>query len=143
MPLLVYFPQKEFSPRFGNGFFTISLVESIVREGEGSCCSSKEVVYYILRVQQGTKEHFIEKRYSDFWSLSSKISVATTALLPPKAFAPFFLPDQVDRQNKLSLYLDSLLKATFNRDTALASHHAYQKHQEAILSWLEMVDQRE
>mmetsp|Transcript_9111 Transcript_9111/g.18720 ORF Transcript_9111/g.18720 Transcript_9111/m.18720 type:complete len:148 (+) Transcript_9111:116-559(+) len=61
---LVYFPPKQFSPRFGDNFFTAQ-VDNFDHFVPTTCFSAKYVVFIIL-VSRGRETWEVKRRFSDF-----------------------------------------------------------------------------
>lgn len=84
---ILYFPPKEYSPRYGNHFFTV-LIKNYEIEGHPSACGGQYAVY-ILEISQGKRKWMIKKRFREFDSLNQSLQnelQQSTQLpsLPPK-----------------------------------------------------------
>mmetsp|Transcript_17216 Transcript_17216/g.25758 ORF Transcript_17216/g.25758 Transcript_17216/m.25758 type:complete len:113 (+) Transcript_17216:248-586(+) len=85
---LLYFPQKQFSPRFGDKFFTVYIRDHAIR-GSDSACGGRFAVYK-LEVCRGREKWYIYRRYSEFDKMRKELSdeipanVETLPSLPPK-----------------------------------------------------------
>ncbi len=118
---------KEFSPRFGDQFFTFELSSIFVR-GSMYCCQYCE---YVIIVKQGSRTWTLYKRYSDFSKLNDMIiqfnasAVTSTSSFPGKTWFP-----SVDivfiniRKFRLQDYLENLAgemssKGLLNADSPL------------------------
>jgi PX domain len=119
---LVYFPKNQFSPRFGDHFYSYEIRSPVKKKAESSgvlgCCIS-DVVFYELTVYKGKQSWTIFRRYSDFEKLYKElldqdIQLVSSAVLPPKsAYFSFVGPSDSflgDRKKRLSDdFLDKIL----------------------------------
>lgn len=112
---LLYFPPKQFSPRFGNNIFTVTL-ETFERVKPIDSCGSKYVVYVLL-ISRGRSAWAVKRRYSDFEKLLAylkdkyRLTSQPFPSLPPKTWTSvvnddFFLQE---RANELQTFLNELL----------------------------------
>lgn len=108
---LLYFPLKQFSPRFGNNFFSFKFETFTLSK------TTIPFVVYKITMYLGKSTWTIERRFSQFISLSKYLKETYSALNknapcpPPKTCGPV-TGDQhflMQRQNLLSDYLDALL----------------------------------
>ena len=117
MPLL-YFPKTQFSPRFGNQFFTFEL-RTYVRINEASSfmnyCLPHEVIFYEIFVSRGKETWTVNRRYNQFLTflidLKDQIDdLPSDIVLPPKSFFNNLNKDFCDdRLKKLETFLDKCL----------------------------------
>jgi hypothetical protein len=112
---LLYFPKKQFSKRFGEKFFTISIIGNVTKLSDIGICEQGNVVYYTIQIQCGTKIWTIEKRFSEFIKFHYEIldlinGEANIPTLPPKTW--FKVTDPIDiksREEQLEVYLEDTL----------------------------------
>lgn len=119
-PSLMYFPFKEFSPRYGDNFFTMKFEDyRIVDSG----CFTRYIVFDIA-VRRGKRLWIISKRFSEIYALGNcciaslpteltRTIAATIPTLPPKTFCSVNVDDKEfieERQAVLERFLDELLK---------------------------------
>lgn len=69
---ILYFPPKEFSPRFGDQFFTAT-IRGYEILGHPSACGGQYAVY-LLEVCRGREKWIIKRRFSEFDRLNISIS---------------------------------------------------------------------
>jgi hypothetical protein len=134
MSLLVYFPKDQFSPRYGDKFFTISVSGYSIRgmdqdevrtsqncsEMAGSCSvSTKAHVEYHVTVRQGNAQWTVNHRYNSFLEMSEKLRKECLSqhypiylpALPKKTWFTVIHDEHFlnDRRQQLEKYLDSIL----------------------------------
>lgn len=137
MSLLVYFPKDQFSPRYGDKFFTISVSGFSIRnmdeemgpDGErGNCGSSVSSpcsvgghphVEYHITVRQGNAQWTVNHRYRAFLEMSESLKKECASQNYPIYFPAFpkkswwtVLHDENylnDRRIQLEKYLDAIL----------------------------------
>lgn len=80
---ILYFPPKEFSPRYGDGFFTV-IIKDYEIIGHPSACGGQYAVY-LLEISQGKQKWMIKKRFREFDSLNQSLQneINNTIQLPP------------------------------------------------------------
>jgi len=114
MEELLYFPFQQFSPRFGDKFFSFDFVDShVVHE---SCAFDHAV--YVIEIYRGRSRWRIERRFREFAKLNltlrEKFAVERKDFpsLPPKTcFRTVSTTFLNARKEKLKTFLDSLLSA--------------------------------
>lgn len=115
--MVLYFPIKLFSPRFGDEFFTFSISGFNVHHSE-VCFSCGDYVLYTFEMQRGKVKWSVKHRFSEMERLHKTLVSATTVLgialpvFPPKTLLPVssdisFLQQ---RQEALYVYFDAVLK---------------------------------
>ena len=112
---LLYFPPKQFSPRFGENIFT-AVIDDYERVKPIDGCASKFVVYNI-RISRGRSGWVVKRRFTDFAKLSEyfKEKYKSTAqpfpTLPPKTWVSVVNDDQFlkERMNNLIIFLNEML----------------------------------
>lgn len=115
--MVLYFPSKQFSPRFGDDFFTFNISGYEVVNND-SCCGFASYVVYLIEVQRGKQKWTVKSRFSEMAELHNHLQVTTSMLpitlpsFPPKTLfhvtADSAFLDQ--RQQALQSYLDELLR---------------------------------
>ena len=118
---ILFFPRNQFSPRFGDTFYTFEMT-SYEKKKDENCCSHKEVVFYDVTVLQGKTRHNVSHRYSEFLQLFDDIKELDPDLVidtPPSKSWYLFLyndPTCIDqRRQSLADYMEKLLLALHNR----------------------------
>jgi hypothetical protein len=115
--MVLYFPIKQFSPRFGDDFFTFEIKAFEVIHSD-SCCGFASYVIYTIDLQRGKRKWRMKYRFSKFEELHKHLLV-TTSIVPidlPKLPSKTYFPVTADqdflekRMKELSVYLDALLK---------------------------------
>src|SRR5690242_3137595 len=120
---MLYFPKNQFSPRYGDQFYTIDLIGNDVEKDEGAfpfCVRgcSHHIEYKVL-LKQGTESWTVKHRYNDFVELHKKLHSEFANKphsfpipeLPPKTYLRV-LDDQsfiITRQKELESFLDKVL----------------------------------
>jgi glyoxylase-like metal-dependent hydrolase (beta-lactamase superfamily II) len=133
---LLYFPVKQFSHRFGDGFFTAEILSFVTRKAlssAGICCVS-DVVFYEIEVKRGRNTWKVYRRYTEFAALYSSlekedlVAVSDPSILfPSKSLYHMYLPDPAfieTRRAKLEIILDRVLIAASTRRIAIAQSPA-------------------
>lgn len=108
---LLYFPLKQFSPRFGNNFFTFKI------ESYSLSKTALPFVQYTITMYLGKSVWTIERRFSHFVVLSKHLKDSYTVMkkkgpsLPPKTCSRVTGDEKFlqERQKLLGDYLDELL----------------------------------
>jgi hypothetical protein len=112
----IYFPLKQFSPRFGNDFFSFEiLTHQVLLPGE-SCCALPHVEYTIT-MYSGRDTWTVSKRYSQFCTLFADLKEHHNEIegqlpsLPGKTWFPIVYDEHLlsARRENLSGFLDGLL----------------------------------
>jgi hypothetical protein len=85
---LLYFPKKEFSPRFGDTFFTFEIKGHEV-QGSSEICGGAYCIYTI-EIARGKNRWEIKHRFSDFDKLQKMLQdeldfAEELPALPPKS----------------------------------------------------------
>lgn len=93
---ILYFPPKEFSPRYGDTFFTVEIQNHEI-VGHPSACGGQYAIYS-LEISQGKRKWIIKKRFREFDSLNQSLHSEISQIiqlppLPPKTC--FATVDQV------------------------------------------------
>jgi hypothetical protein len=128
---LLYFPLKQFSPRFGPTFFTFQITDfskKVVDDGICSMCRGKEVIFYDIEVRRGRKQWKIQRRYSDFLSLT--IILNSSELQKMKSITPprtiFYITNDREfleaRRKDLEAFLEGYLRVLAEEDTDLSQN---------------------
>ena len=143
---LLYFPIKQFSPRFGNCFFTVEIISFTRKKATTRSCCVSDVIFYEVEVKRGRMAWRVFRRYSEFASLfesldKEDISPASNPAVPfpRKSFYRTYLHDPVFlelRKNQLEAVLDRILTAASTRSVAIT-------HCTAITSFLELNETHE
>eukprot|EP01041_Mallomonas_annulata_P006150 gene6150-12460_t len=126
MSQLLYFPQKQFSSRFGDKFFTFDIVDvSIV----GHSCGGYHAVFN-LEIYRGKSVWRIERRFQEFCKLNASIRRSNSHVkseLPPfppktcfRVLSKEFLDD---RKEKLKMYLEAVLLIISRHELMLENHN--------------------
>ena len=128
---LLYFPSKQFSPRFGDGFFTVEILSFKKMKATSSVCTIGEVVFYEISVKRGKQSWTVYRRYNEFAalfnSLDQEISSSPPTTFPQKnlfgnvIYNPIFLEK---RMKELEVILDKILTTASTRSTAITSFTA-------------------
>jgi hypothetical protein len=108
MSAVLYFPPKEFSPRFGSQFFTVTL-QGYELVGHPSACGGQYAVYN-LQISRGRETWSVQKRFSEFDQLNQSLAqdldkAIAIPLLPPKTCFPTI--DQVGLSRDIHSTSDS------------------------------------
>ena len=118
---ILFFPRNQFSPRFGDNFYTFEMTTYEKKTAE-NWCSFKEVVFYDVTVLQGKTRHKVSHRYSEFLQLFDDIKELDPDLVidapPSKSLYLFLYNDPVivdQRRQSLADYMEKLLLALHNR----------------------------
>jgi hypothetical protein len=121
---LVYFTAKQFSPRFGDNFFT-AVVENFEHVKALESCWGNYVVY-LIAVSRGRYTWTMKRRFKEFEQflayLKEKYPRTTQPFpaLPPKTYCSVTNDDNflINRSKELQTFLDELLK-TLHLEKAL------------------------
>jgi hypothetical protein len=122
--MVLYFPAKQFSSRFGDDFFTFTVIgfEEVIDQQQCHLCSylpscSTSYVLYVIEMRRGKRSWLIKRRFSEFAHLHRQLQLTSSASdislppLPPRTFLPYtdtaFLHK---RQTALESYLDVVLR---------------------------------
>lgn len=115
---LLFFPEQQFSSRYGDKFFTISIrsYDKVV----DSCFTG--YVEYLINIRKGQLSWTVKKRFSAFDSLLRELklrhqsSVHLFPALPPKTCLPVVQDDAFinERKDNLQQFLDDLLTSMTN-----------------------------
>jgi hypothetical protein len=146
---LLYFPIKQFSPRFGDCFFTVEILSFKEMRASSSMCCVGNVVFYEVEVKRGRLTWTVFRRYNEFAALfksldKEDISTSDPPLTFPKKSVfnnlvhnPTFLQT---RQKELEIVLDKILTAASTRSVAITNFTAVtaflelnEKHNDRIL----------
>jgi hypothetical protein len=113
---LLYFPVKQFSPRFGDNFFTCTVER--FKPCDSDVCFVANYITFSLNVSLGRKSWEIERRFSEFVTLINyikeqypKLRTSLPAVPPKTCFR--VLTDEAfltERKNKLCELLDELMR---------------------------------
>lgn len=113
---LLYFPIQQFSPRFGDNFFTCTV--SHFKPCDSDICFVPNYIAFSLNVSVGRKSWETERRFSEFVTLTNyirdkypKLRTSLPALPPKTCFR--VLTDETflnERKDKLRDSLDELLR---------------------------------
>lgn len=117
---LLYFPNKQFSKRFGEKFFTISIIGNQTKLSDSCICEQVNVVYYTIQIQCGSKIWTVEKRFKEFIKFhcdildsingEANIKVADIPIFPSKTWFKLINPIDIKlREEKLQSYLEDTL----------------------------------
>ena len=122
---LLYFPIKQFSPRFGDCFFTVEILSFTKRKASSKLCCISDVVFYEVEVKRGRLSWRVFRRYNDFASLfesldNDEFSFPPNSLVgfPKKSIYSNFIHDDVfleKRKKQLETVLDNILTAASTR----------------------------
>jgi hypothetical protein len=112
---LLYFPPKQFSPRYGDNVFTVN-VENFERVKPIDSCASKFVVF-VLVISRGRMSYTVKRRFSDFEKfliyLNDKYPSTKQPFpaLPPKTWVSVVGDDAFlsERAKELQKCIDELL----------------------------------
>ena len=131
---IIYFPKTQFSPRFGDSFFTCSVL-SWSYNRDPTVCSFEEVfVRFELELRMGRRTWTVHRRFSEFVKFHLYVvdklvcgSSSWSSLPPPHPPKSCYrvLYDRAflnGRQAALAVYVDELLRA-------LSSNHCMGKDQ--------------
>ena len=118
---LLYFPLKQFSPRFGDNFFSFKMESHTLSK------TTFPFVVYKITMYLGKSTWTIERRFSHFVSLSNYLKETYPVLvkqapsLPPKTCSRVTNDEKflAEREQLLSEYLDALL-ALLSKEKLLA-----------------------
>ena len=122
----VYFPVSEFSTRYGEQFFTVSMEGGVIFDASPQMGSKH--VRYALRIMYGQKSHVVHHRYSEFLALHHKLVPlglqSKVVRVPPKTcsrlFKDPFDPNFIERRAEgLYTYLHSVMQDRTAIDSAL------------------------
>jgi hypothetical protein len=117
---LLYFPPKEFSPRFGDQFFTV-IIQGYEIKGHESACGGQYALYH-LEVKRGKKRWEIKRRFSDFDRMSHDLlqeiileqEQISLPRLPPKTCWR-----TIEQVSKFSFYLIHNISLSFSLSLSL------------------------
>ena len=114
---LMYLSRQQFSPDFGDLFFTFDIVSlrSISIIDTICYCRKRNIILYKIVVKKGKREWNIERRYSDIAQLFSKLKLSkyfNFKVVPSKTFLDVSYDEKYlnNRKNNLILALDAALK---------------------------------
>ena len=113
---LIYFPKSQFSPRFGDTFFTCSVTAWSYNRDPTVCSFEALFVRYEVELRMGRRTWTLQRRFSEFVQLHSLVVGKFGFLPPPHPPRSCYrvLYDRAflnDRQAALAAYLDGLLRA--------------------------------
>lgn len=122
---LVYFPPKQFSPRFGDNFFTVT-IENFERVKPIDTCAGQHVVYAVT-VQRGRHTWVVKRRFREFDQLLQYLknkypnAKQPFPLLPPKTYCSVTTDEDflMNRMKDLQAFLNEML-LTLHLEKALA-----------------------
>eukprot|EP01031_Cornospumella_fuschlensis_P027714 gene27714-33476_t len=126
--MVLYFPSKQFSARFGDEFFTFSISGFDVQHSD-FCYNCGGYALYTFDVQRCKVKWSVKRRFSEMERLHKTLVSATTLLgivlpaFPPKTLLPV-ASDPVflqHRQEALYVYFDAVLK-TLSQDGGIESY---------------------
>jgi hypothetical protein len=113
---LLYFPIKQFSPRFGDNFFTCTIERFIPCDSD--VCFVTNYITFNLKVSLGRENWDIERRFSEFVTLINYIREqypqfqTSLPATPPKTCFRVLTDEKFlnERKDKLCELLDELLR---------------------------------
>lgn len=142
---LLYFPIKQFSPRFGDCFFTVEILSFTKRKASSKLCCISDVIFYEVEVKRGRLSWTVYRRYNDFASLFESLdkedltsSANDFVTFPRKSVYSNFIYDAVfleKRKKQLETVLDNILTAASTRSIAITNCTA-------IITFLELTQDR-
>ena len=128
---LLYFPIKQFSPRFGDCFFTVEILSFKKMKASSSICIIGDVIFYEISVKRGKQSWTVFRRYNEFAalfnSLEQEISSSSATAFPQKSFFNniIYNPNFLEKRMKeLEVILDKILTEASTRSTAITSFTA-------------------
>ena len=115
MTELLYFPIKQFSPRFGNNFYSFEILSYKIENSESCGCQHAT---YAIRIHRGRANWVVERRFKDFLAMylivsSSLPETLRTELprIPPRTFFRVLSDNFLNsRQEQLSVFLDAFIQ---------------------------------
>ncbi|RYG65116.1 hypothetical protein EON64_12600 [archaeon] len=115
--MVLYFPIKQFSPRFGDEFFTFTISGFSVHDSE-MCFSCGDYVLFTFDMQRGKVKWSVKHRFSEMERMHKTLVSATSLLgislpaFPPKTLLPVVADTAFlqQRQEALYVYFDTVLK---------------------------------
>lgn len=126
---LLYFPIKQFSPRFGDCFFTVEILSFTKRKASSKLCCLSDVVFYEVEVKRGRLSWRVFRRYNEFASLfesldNDEFSFPPNSLVgfPKKSIYSNFIHDAAfleKRKKQLETVLDNILTAASTRSVPI------------------------
>lgn len=142
---LLYFPIKQFSPRFGDCFFTVEILSFKTMRASSSLCCIHNVVFYEIEVKRGRLTWTVCRRYNEFAALFKSLdkedmsSSDLTMAFPKKSLYNNMVYDEKfldTRKKELEIVLDKILTAASTRSVAITSFTA-------VTSFLELNQNRD
>jgi len=118
---LIYFPNQQFSPRFGDKFFTFEIPTVLEKHSSNVCfLCQRNHASYLVTFKRGRKIWTLTKRYSDFLMLDNALRSWSPSFrpkigLPPKVAWFFVVTDSSkvlllkERREALAAWLDQAL----------------------------------
>jgi hypothetical protein len=150
MSILLYFPKKQYSPRYGNEFYSISIdsYEKVVETKQHSCCANMfsplEFIEYVIIVKQGRAEWTVKHRYNDFVQMLTELKQELDAngvaivipALPTKTFFSIVYNEKLvdERREKLEQILDNVLSSISRKNLMLPNSIAAFLHLQPMTS---------
>lgn len=120
---LLFFPMKEFSPRYGKTFFSMQIESYTILPNPSASmfCISRYYVVYNIKVMNGSATWYVQRRFSEFCKLFSSSSHDCIEL-PPKTLLPSFDDDFLKgRQSNLHSNLVAYLSIESKNGTVLSN----------------------
>lgn len=130
---LLYFPTKQFSPRFGDCFFTVSILSFKKMRAPSTFCSIGGVVFYEIEVKRGKLTWTVLRRYNEFAALYKSLEEEemptsdVPAFFPKKSVYSCLIFDRKfleSRRKELEIILDKILTAASTRSVAITNFAA-------------------
>lgn len=127
---LLYFPTKQFSPRFGDCFFTVQILSFKRMKATSTLCSIGNVVFYEIEVKRGRLTWTVFRRYNEFAALYKSLEkedMSTSDVpvsFPNKSIYSCVVYDKKfldSRQKELEVILDKILTAASTRSVAITN----------------------
>lgn len=136
---LLYFPLTQFSPRFGDSFFTIEIIKSIKKKALSTFCYEQDVIYYEIEIRRGKNIWKVYKRYNEFKALYKSMEKSffhsSDTPIPIKFPQKILFPTDVllaERMKELEIILDIILRSV----SCPSNKPIYEN--EVIMSFLEI-----
>ena len=130
---LLYFPTKQFSPRFGDCFFTVSILSFKKMRASSTLCSIGDVIFYEIEVKRGRLTWTVLRRYNEFAALYKSLEkeeMSTSDVptsFPKKSVYSCLIYDKKFlelRRKELEVILDKILTAASTRSVAITNFTA-------------------
>ena len=126
---LLYFPPKQFSPRFGDNIFT-AIIENYERVKVTDTCFGSPYIVYVIAISRGKSTWAVKRRFSEFEKLLQYLkekypkTKQPFPALPPKTWCSAVNDDDFlsERENEMKTLLNEML-TTMHMEKLLLDDH--------------------